>query len=169
MIAFKNSTNALQGARPGSSQSEGPSRVGGVPEQPEKPTLAQGLRLTRGRRRRFGPRRVCSPNSSPGCRPPAFRVRKSCKAIPSWTSRITPAAPEIAGELVGVGSHKDTEPTLTLARLAHLHARFALPDKEKKQQNPAVLCWEPECTAALRRLFALLAVTRGTCCGSTAS
>lgn len=142
----------------------------GVPEQPEKPTLAQGLRLTRGRRRRFGRRRVCSPNSSPGCRPPAFRVKKSCKAIPSWTSRITPAAPEIAGELVGVGSHKDTEPTLTLARLAHLHARFALPDKEEEEKkNPAVLCWEPECTAALRRLFALLAVTRGTCCGSTAS
>lgn len=107
----------------------------GVPEQPEKPTLAQGLRLTRGRRRRFGRRRVCSPNSSPGCRPPAFRVKKGCKAIPSWTSRITPAAPEIAGELVGVGSHKDTEPTLTLARLAHLHARFALPDKEEKKKK----------------------------------
>lgn len=98
----------------------------------KKPTLAPCLRLNTVTSEDAGRRRVCSPNSSPGCQPPAFQVRKSCEAIPSCTSRITLAAPEIAGELAEVGSHKDTEPTLTLARLAHLHARFALADKERR-------------------------------------
>lgn len=174
MIAFKNSTNALQGARPGSSQSEGPSSeaagASGGPRTARKTNVSSGFTAHTGTSEEVrSATRVLTkflPWLSAASIPGQERLQGDSQLdFQNYSGRSRDRGRARRGRIPqGHGAHANFSASRSFA-CALCSAR----QRRRKKKNPAVLCWEPECTAALRRLFALLAVTRGTCCGSTAS
>lgn len=134
----------------------------------QNPTLAQGLRLTRGRRRRVGRRRVCSPNSSPGCRPASIPGQEKLQGhsqldLQNYSARSRDRGRARRGRIPqGHGAHANFSASRSFA--------CALCSGRQREKPPS---WAGNLNARRRcgaaALVCVASSYLGTCGGSTAS